>query len=80
METPTKTEQAKMRSESGETYVDKVKKGPSEKKTGTSGGGLTLRPILPRVSKTNHKVFPGSLGKEVDNPGTLGKRPRKSSQ
>lgn len=45
----------------------------------TKVGGSSLRPSLPRNSKTNHKVFSEQTNKEAD-PGTQGKRSRKSSQ
>lgn len=40
----------------------------------------SLRPSLPRASKTNHKVLSEGVGKEIENPATLGKRSRKSFQ
>ena len=80
LHTPTK-EQAVMRSELAETFAEKVKKGMSGESTGASVGGKALRPSLPRVSKTNHRVIPDGTGKEAGNPGTLGKRSsQKSSQ
>ncbi|WZY76280.1 hypothetical protein YC2023_022664 [Brassica napus] len=57
LHTPTK-EQAVMRSELAETFAEKVKKGMSGESTGASVGGKALRPSLPRVSKTNHRVIP----------------------
>ena len=51
-----------------------------EERQGTGvGGGSCLRPSLPRSSKTNHKIFSEHTNKDTD-PGTQGKRSRKSSQ
>lgn len=69
-------------SEIGEkvTFVEKVKQGMRAEDSSASVGEKSLRPSLSRASKTNHKIFPKNSGKEALNPGTLGKRSRKSSQ
>ncbi|XP_048610951.1 uncharacterized protein LOC111205492 [Brassica napus] len=50
-----------------------------EENQGSVSGERSLRPSLPRSSKTNHKILHEHSNKETD-PGTQGKRSRKSSQ